>query len=38
MAVGMLSFVLVPVEKSIELKEENDTEFDMKEKKIEQIL
>lgn len=33
MAVGLLSFVLVPVEKSIKLKKKNDTEFGMKEKK-----
>ncbi|KAH5740175.1 hypothetical protein HBI18_048600 [Parastagonospora nodorum] len=33
MAVGLLSFVLVPAERSIELKKENNTEFGMKEKK-----
>lgn len=33
MAVGLLSFVLVPVEKSIKLKKKTDTEFGMKEKK-----
>jgi MFS family permease len=35
MAVGLLAFVLVPVEESIELKKENTTEFGMKERRSE---